>query len=131
MRDIDFFKKFNDKYGHSTGDAVLKAVSKVIKDHIREIDFPARYGGEEFALILEETNKKKAFEVGERIRHEIAHTSFYLNNYHLEITISLGIAEFPTDTVDKKELIELADAALYKAKELGRNRVEIFLKGKI
>ncbi|MDD3627198.1 MAG: sensor domain-containing diguanylate cyclase [bacterium] len=129
LMDIDFFKKFNDNYGHSTGDAVLRAVSQVIREDIREVDFPARYGGEEFVIILEETNKKKAFDVGERIRHHIEKSDFFLNNQHLKITISAGIAEFPTDTADKKELIELADSALYKAKKNGRNRLEIFSKG--
>ena len=129
LMDIDYFKKFNDSYGHSTGDAVLKAVSQVIREHIREVDFPARYGGEEFVLILEETNKKKAYEVGERIRYAIEKNDFFLNNQHLKITISGGIAEFPTDTADKKELIELADSALYRAKKNGRNRLEIYAKG--
>ncbi|MCK4665249.1 diguanylate cyclase, partial [Candidatus Dependentiae bacterium] len=111
MLDIDHFKIFNDTYGHSTGDEVLRAVSNVLKEQIRDIDIAARYGGEEFVLILEELNKKQAFEVAERIRFKIANTDFYLNNQHLKITMSLGIAEFPKDTLDKKELIQMADAA--------------------
>ncbi len=129
MLDIDHFKIFNDTYGHSTGDEVLRAVSDVLKEQIRDIDIAARYGGEEFVLILEELNKKKAFEIAERIRFKIANTDFYLNNQHLKITISLGIAEFPKDTLDKKELIQMADSALYQAKDNGRNRVEIYLRG--
>ncbi len=129
MLDIDHFKIFNDTYGHSTGDEVLRAVSNVLKEQIRDIDIAARYGGEEFVLILEELNKKQAFEVAERIRFKIANTDFYLNNQHLKITMSLGIAEFPKDTLDKKELIQMADAALYQAKDNGRNRVEIYLRG--
>ncbi len=120
--DIDHFKKINDKYGHPAGDSVLKRLSQVLRESVREIDFPCRYGGEEFALILANTNSKGAFRMAERIRKAVAKSSFQLENGdNIEMTVSTGIAVYPDDGRTKQELIEKADQALYHAKQKGRN----------
>jgi two-component system cell cycle response regulator len=127
LLDIDYFKKFNDTYGHQTGDVVLKALAYVIERSIRDSDLAARYGGEEFALVLYHTNKSAAYEVAERLRQMVESHEVQHNDNLLRVTISAGIATFPHERVhDSKELIEYADQALYKAKENGRNRVEPF-----
>ena len=120
--DIDFFKKINDSYGHQFGDLVLKAVSKILADTVRREDMAARYGGEEFALILENSTKKGALQMAERIRHDIADLKFQFENETVCVTISLGIASFPEDAQEKSDIIELADQALYRAKRQGRNQ---------
>ena len=120
--DIDFFKKINDSYGHPFGDLVLKAVAKIMADTVRREDLAARYGGEEFALILENSSKKGALQLAERIRQDIADLTFSFEDESVRLTISLGIASFPEDGQEKSEIIELADQALYKAKKQGRNQ---------
>ncbi|MBW1858492.1 MAG: diguanylate cyclase [Deltaproteobacteria bacterium] len=125
LLDIDFFKKFNDTYGHQTGDVVLRALAEVIERSIRESDLAARYGGEEFALIMYHTDKAAAIEAAERLRHMVESHEVKDNGNVLQVTISVGVATFPHETIhDAKELIEFADQALYKAKDNGRNRVE-------
>jgi diguanylate cyclase (GGDEF)-like protein len=125
--DIDHFKKFNDTYGHQTGDVVLKALASVIERSTRESDVAARYGGEEFAIVLYHTDRRAAYEAAERLRQAVESNEVEDNGNVLRVTISLGIATFPHEKIhDSKELIEYADQALYKAKENGRNRVEAF-----
>ncbi|UCD87088.1 MAG: diguanylate cyclase [Desulfobacterales bacterium] len=125
--DIDHFKKFNDTYGHQTGDVVLRALASVIQRSTRESDLAARYGGEEFAIVLYHTDGQAAYEAAERFRQEVESNEVEDNGKVLRVTISLGIATFPHEKIhDSKELIEYADQALYKAKENGRNRVEAF-----
>jgi diguanylate cyclase (GGDEF)-like protein len=127
LLDIDYFKKFNDTYGHQTGDVVLRTLAEVIERSIRDSDLAARYGGEEFALVLYHTDKPAAYEVAERLRQMVESHQVQDNDNVLHVTISAGIATFPHGRVhDSKELIEYADQALYKAKENGRNRVETF-----
>ena len=127
LLDIDFFKKFNDTYGHQTGDVVLRALSEVIERSIRESDLAARYGGEEFALIMYHTDKAAATEAAERLRQMVEDHEVKDNGNVLHVTISVGVATFPHEKIhDAKELIEFADQALYKAKENGRNRVEAY-----
>jgi len=120
--DIDFFKKFNDSYGHQFGDKVLKQVAATMASAIRKVDLAARYGGEEFALILENSDKRGAFIMAERIRQDIAALKFSFEGHQIGVTISMGIAAYPEDELEKSQLIELADNALYKAKERGRNQ---------
>ncbi|MFC1566392.1 GGDEF domain-containing protein [bacterium] len=117
MLDIDFFKKYNDSYGHLRGDQILRAVSQVLKNNIRETDILARYGGEEFVLIFSMTDKKKALKRAEHLRNLI----------HKEccITVSIGL-EDDKEKQDIYEMIEHADKALYKAKRTGRNKVCCF-----
>lgn len=124
MADIDHFKKFNDNYGHVAGDEVLKNVAAVFKDNIRLIDIGARYGGEEFAVILPKTDINEAIIVAERIRSSIESSSLRFNEEVLNVTISVGVAQFdPSIDQTKQSFIERADRALYISKEEGRNRV--------
>jgi diguanylate cyclase (GGDEF)-like protein len=126
MLDIDHFKKFNDTYGHPVGDVVIKKVAGIIKENTRdEIDIVARYGGEEFAVILPETELEGAQLLAERFREIVEETVIYLDNLSLRVTISVGCAEFPTHSGSKDGLLAKADAALYKSKERGRNKVTI------
>ena len=122
LADIDFFKKINDTYGHPAGDFVLKEVSKIIREAIRDIDIPARYGGEEFAAILPRTDSKGAMNIAERLRKAVMSGSFSSDTSSLRVTLSIGIATTPLDAKTKEELIEKADNALYYAKHNGRNR---------
>ncbi len=129
LLDIDHFKRFNDTYGHQTGDDVLKTIAKIIKGNIRKVDFPARYGGEEFAVILPESNCDHAMIVAERIRTSVMDYPFYLKDgSRIQITVSIGISCFPNDATQKEDLIKKADTALYHAKNTGRNRVSLFSK---
>lgn len=124
IMDIDHFKKFNDTYGHAAGDKVLKRVAKVLRGALRNVDVLARYGGEEFIVLLPQTPTDKGFEVAERICRAIRGTPVELghNLPIVNVTLSLGVASYPKDAETPEELIELADKALYKAKESGRNR---------
>nr|HDN00151.1 diguanylate cyclase [Deltaproteobacteria bacterium] len=127
LLDIDYFKKFNDTYGHQTGDIVLKTLGQLIKDSIRDSDFAARYGGEEFAIILYYTDKPDAVHVAERLRHMVEHCEIPDKDNLLHFTISLGIATFPDERIHNyKQIVECADKALYQAKGNGRNRVECY-----
>lgn len=124
MADIDHFKKFNDTYGHVAGDEVLKNVAAVFKDSIRLIDIGARYGGEEFAVILPKTDINEAIIVAERIRSSIESSNLKFNEEVLNVTISVGVAQYdPMTDKSKQNLIERADRALYVSKSDGRNRV--------
>lgn len=122
MVDIDFFKKVNDTYGHASGDAVLRTVASIIKEHLRESDIPSRYGGEEFAVLLPYTHIEEAKIVGERLRKAVEMTPIPIDKKNINVTISMGLAEFnPQETGE--DLFKRADSALYEAKESGRNRV--------
>lgn len=122
MIDVDHFKDFNDHYGHLVGDAILREVTKTIKENIRQIDFMGRYGGEEISVVLTETNKEQAGLAAERIRHSIETKNIKVYDEEIKVTISIGIATFPFDTREEQKLIDFADQALYRAKEEGRNR---------
>lgn len=127
MVDIDNFKRLNDEYGHNTGDLVLSAVAKTMRRAIRECDIIARYGGEEFVVTLPETDSEMASEVGERLREAVA--SIEWNTLGLgnipQVTVSVGIAEFPLHGYSHYHLTNAADKALYVAKRSGKNRVVI------
>ncbi|MBU2489091.1 MAG: diguanylate cyclase [Proteobacteria bacterium] len=124
LLDIDFFKKFNDTYGHQTGDVVLSTLGRLIEDSLRETDLAARYGGEEFALVLYHTPAPAAFMVAERLRESVEAHEFKADELSLKVTISVGVATFPhAEIPDHKTLVECADKALYRAKEAGRNQV--------
>lgn len=121
MLDIDFFKKINDDFGHNEGDTVLKEVSGILLRNVRDIDTAARYGGEEFMMILPNTEKAQAMVVSERIRQTIATHDF--SGLNRKISASIGIAGMPDARIDNEErLIRCADFAMYRAKQLGRNR---------
>lgn len=122
--DIDFFKKFNDTYGHQSGDAVLKQVAAKLKKNVRATDFVCRYGGEEMSIILPNTDKEEAVITAEKICQIIAEKPFKLaNNQESNVTISLGVSTFPQDGETPASMIEYADKCLYVAKENGRNQV--------
>jgi diguanylate cyclase (GGDEF)-like protein len=126
--DIDFFKKINDTYGHQFGDTVLRKIAALLRENIRDgVDIAARYGGEEFALILVKTDGATALETCGRIRQTIAdavHTGPHAEDLH--VCMSFGIAVYGQHAKQLDALISKADKALYRAKENGRNRVELF-----
>ena len=126
--DIDFFKKFNDTYGHLVGDKVLKHVSAIFKSSIREqIDTVARYGGEEFAVILPETSLDGASIFAERIRSKVEQSVLEEGEMSLKVTISIGVACASVTKCEKtSDLIEAADQALYQAKLNGRNQFQTY-----
>jgi len=122
--DIDFFKKFNDNYGHQAGDAVLKGVAHILKRNTRATDYVCRYGGEEMSIILPYTDKEEALTNAERICKAVSSKEFKLpNNQECHVTISLGVSTYPQDGDTPQSIIEKADKALYWAKEHGRNQV--------
>lgn len=126
MFDIDFFKKFNDTYGHACGDYVLQSVARIIKEGIRGQDMASRYGGEEFTVMLHNTGKDEAMLVAERIRQKIEANDFFYEDQHMQVTISSGVSVFSVDNnpvTSAKKLVEQADQALYISKRNGRNRV--------
>ncbi len=120
MCDVDHFKKFNDTYGHDQGDRVLRMVGEVMKQSVRQYDVPCRYGGEEFTIILPSTNAAGAYTVAERLRQNVE----TMRVDGLQVTISLGISSYPEVSAGSgEELITIADTALYRSKEDGRNRI--------
>lgn len=128
MMDIDFFKMYNDHYGHQGGDDCLKTVAKILERSVlRETDIVARYGGEEFAAILPDSGRKAAHEIAEAMRsciqeRQIPHEKSQVSKF---VSISIGIATaMPVRGTDAEALIAAADQALYKAKEMGRNQIQ-------
>ena len=129
MFDIDFFKKFNDTYGHECGDFVLITVANIIKSSLRESDIASRYGGEEFTVLLRKGNKDEAMKVAERIRQKIEDYDFVYNDQHLHVTVSGGVSIFDKNTnpVELPNLfVNQADSGLYMSKNNGRNQVTFF-----
>jgi diguanylate cyclase (GGDEF)-like protein len=127
LMDIDFFKKFNDTYGHQVGDFILKEFCKATKTLVRQYDLVARYGGEEFVIVLPDTSNPDAKHVAEKIRKFVDTYRFRYEDKVYHVSISLGVSTYsPTQKgYSKNELIELADKALYVAKKNGRNRVVV------
>ncbi len=119
MLDLDHFKQVNDSYGHQAGDMVMQRVGALFHHILRESDLAGRYGGEEFLIVLPETDVEEALQVAERIRHEIH--GFSWPDMDIHVTVSGGVAQFAGDTAD--QLLQRADYLLYRAKELGRNRI--------
>ncbi|MGI8543989.1 MAG: diguanylate cyclase [Aridibacter sp.] len=128
MMDMDFFKTVNDTYGHLTGSKNLEEVGNCITQTLRVGDVAARFGGEEFAAFLLDAELAQGLVAAERIRSIIEENDFTIikqgkpADIH-KLTLSIGVASFPIDSTDPIELVEMADSALYKAKQLGRNRV--------
>ncbi len=123
MFDIDHFKNINDTHGHLAGDHILRELSLVIKNSMRQPDIMGRYGGEEFAILLTDTKVEGALTFAEKIRSKIAHHEFFFDNTSIPVTISLGVAQLDASMAKPEDLIEKADVNLYKAKQGGRNRV--------
>ena len=123
MIDIDHFKLINDRFGHGTGDQVLRGVASAITGAVRDEDTPARYGGEEFAVLLRRTDEEQAVEVAERIRRAVVKLHPASLGITEPVTVSVGVAVAGPDGVPVSKLVERADGALYKAKRQGRDRV--------
>jgi len=123
--DIDWFKRINDRYGHSSGDAVLRQLASFLRERTRSTDAVVRYGGEEFAVLMATADSAVAFEQSERIRAELEKIPFIVSGQAepILVTISGGVATYPQDGLTFSELIAAADAGLYHAKENGRNRI--------
>jgi diguanylate cyclase (GGDEF)-like protein len=121
--DLDFLKEVNDRFGHPSGDMVIRSVAETIRNSCREFDFAARYGGEEFTVILPETPLPGAIQVADRVRERIASLVFTGIG---SITASIGASNFPLNALGKEDLIRVADQALYVAKNNGRDRVAYF-----
>ena len=121
--DIDHFKHVNDNYGHLTGDYVLKHMSKIIKNSVRSEEFLARYGGEEFTIIMPESTRMAAINLGEKIRALVESSTFHFEGKIIPITISVGVSTLTPSIFTPMELISIADKKLYQAKATGRNRV--------
>jgi diguanylate cyclase (GGDEF)-like protein len=124
MIDVDFFKRVNDSMGHPAGDQLLRQLAQVLGTDLRQTDLLARYGGEEFGVLLPETTKSEALQVGERMRQAVEER---LNaggqTWPARVTVSIGVATFPEDGRDAEQVLLAADQALYLAKRQGRNRV--------
>jgi diguanylate cyclase (GGDEF)-like protein len=118
MADVDHFKQYNDEFGHPAGDEVLRRVADIIRGSVRPGDTAARYGGEEYAIVMPETPGTEAFEIAEHIRARVASEAFPGR----KITLSIGVAEFPSDADLPHAVIASADKALYEAKRDGRNK---------
>jgi diguanylate cyclase (GGDEF)-like protein len=127
MIDIDHFKNVNDSYGHPAGDAVLKALGRMLIEQCRDVDIVARYGGEEFAVILPQISGGAAKSVAERVRHTVAGTPFKLpDGREIGVSVTIGISCYPNCAVDGPAAVSTADQAMYVAKEAGRNRVLLY-----
>jgi diguanylate cyclase (GGDEF)-like protein len=126
MADLDHFKKINDTYGHIAGDAVLRETAARMRSLVRPYDAVGRYGGEEFMLVLPGCADKCAAGIAERVRRRIGDKPMDTPEGMVPVTVSLGVAESLMDAKrDANFLVKAADAALYRAKEHGRNRVEV------
>lgn len=134
LMDVDFFKKYNDRYKHLKGDQALREIATLLKARLRQIDTPSRFGGEEFAVLLPETEEGGGLAVARHISLSIRNHSFVGKEKvrDVKMTVSIGCSIFPQDGIDKEELVHRADLALYQAKESGRDQVLLFsqLQGK-
>jgi len=128
MIDVDYFKNYNDTFGHQRGNHVLTTLANLLRLSARDTDIVARYGGEEFAIIFTQANLKQARDVSERIRKEVYETVIQGEEKQPggKLTVSMGLATYPEDTLTPVNLIEYADRALYVSKKMGRNRITNF-----
>ncbi|MCI0568702.1 MAG: sensor domain-containing diguanylate cyclase [Acidobacteria bacterium] len=127
MIDVDNFKKINDTLGHPIGDQVLRGVAKILGEGLRRSDVLARYGGEEFAVILQETEFEAARGVAEKLCRDVESRATFPDGRGEQVraTVSIGLAFYPTDAKEEAALLSLADAALYRAKQSGKNRISL------
>jgi diguanylate cyclase (GGDEF)-like protein len=128
MCDLDYFKSINDKYGHDIGDLILRELGKLLAFSVRKSDLVVRFGGEEFLILLIDMKEGESERIAEKIRRKVEEHEFKTPKGIIRRTISIGCSEFPVDTTHIWEAIKFADVALYKAKELGRNKVVRFQK---
>jgi diguanylate cyclase (GGDEF)-like protein len=125
MLDLDRFKSLNDTYGHHAGDEALRSFARTLRQSIRRSDLAARYGGEEFVVVMANTNGEEARLVADKIRAAVAELVLRLapGAEETRVTVSIGGVAYPDDTGDARQLLRLADDALYRAKRTGRDRV--------
>jgi diguanylate cyclase (GGDEF)-like protein/PAS domain S-box-containing protein len=126
--DVDHFRKINDGHGHEAGDRVLVRVARACEEFVRKIDVVGRLGGEEFGLLLPRANKEPAFEMAQRLRLKLAEARVPADGRDIAFTVSMGMATLRSNTRDLAELLRNADAAMYRAKREGRNRVEVWFE---
>lgn len=127
MIDLDHFKSFNDTHGHPAGDCAIVEVAGILRHSVRDIDVVGRYGGEEFAVIMPECALSDARKTAERIREQIQRNGFAgKDGQTVPMTCSIGVAHYPTHSLEREGLVFAADIALYQAKSLGRNRVKVY-----
>jgi diguanylate cyclase (GGDEF)-like protein len=126
LLDVDNFKHFNDRHGHPMGDKLLQEVAAVVRSSVREVDTPARYGGEEFVVILPQTDLAAALQAAERVRVGVATLGGEEGKSQPlgHLSVSIGVASYPVPCSSAEELVKMADAALYEAKEAGRDRCQ-------
>lgn len=124
MIDVDNFKSYNDSFGHPAGDVALQRVANALKETLRAADVAARYGGEEFSILLPQTGLEEALSIAERLRQRVERTEFPGR----QVTISVGVASYSNEFADPKDWVTAADMALYEAKEMGRNNVQVYEK---
>lgn len=123
MLDLDNFKEYNDRYGHTAGDLALKRVAAVLKSYTSSADVVARYGGEEFVLLVLNRSEDYVIELAENIRKAVSEKPIVLRRQKMGITVSLGVAHFPSEKKTEREILQLVDERLYRAKKTGKNRV--------
>jgi diguanylate cyclase (GGDEF)-like protein len=126
MLDLDHFKLINDQHGHLAGDDVLRVVASGVTGQLRAVDFVGRFGGEEFVFLLAETDEAGAEVVAERLRGHIQGLTINHRELSITVTASIGVVAFHPQMNDVRHMMYLADTALYRAKEQGRNRVVIY-----
>jgi len=125
--DIDHFKRFNDTYGHQAGDTILATIAERVLSNARKVDLTARYGGDEFFILLPDTSPEEALLLAERLHHAVATEPVALpDGKVVRLTVSIGIATYPTHAASIEELIKRADEALYWIKSHGRNRIRLY-----
>ncbi len=125
MFDIDHFKPINDNHGHQTGDEVIRETARLIRQHARETDYAGRYGGEEFVLLLPDTTLQGAGQLAERLRQAMERLTVEYLEQRVNVTISLGVAQFNEEMSSAFDLVAAADSALYQSKQAGRNRTTL------
>ena len=123
MVDADHFKRINDDFGHEAGNMVLRRIAEAMSGSLRADDFPARYGGEELVAVCPGVSARGLFNVAERLRRTVEFMELAWEGRAVRVTVSVGVAAYPADASDVGGLVKAADAALYRAKEEGRNRV--------
>lgn len=123
MLDLDELKAVNDQFGHQYGDRLLRAVGEVIRGSVRAVDLPARYGGDEFAVILPETDAAGGYVLAEKLRAGIANLTLRVDGRTIRSSVSIGLATYPEDGATGDQVLSSADAAMYRSKKLGKNRV--------